>query len=276
MWSRKPTPVSRVPAPLPSSASVSLTSVSPVLRSIVAVRVGSSLLNSRRTRASIDSACTSKPSARAIGAPAAASFSAAVADPHLGHPAPEVARREHRGEARRAAGRQHVVGAGDVVAERGRARGADEQAAGAAHQRRERLDLRADQLQVLGRERVRELERLARVGDLDERERGVADRRALDDERVELRGERVADARAAARPRRRGCPRRARPGRACRARRVRSSRSADVRAERDQQVARAGEAVDADDRPRAGAWPPARRGCPGPTITSTRSTVSVP
>src|SRR5580692_11951491 len=39
MWSRKPTPVARVPAPLPSSVNVRRTSVSAVLRSIVAVRL---------------------------------------------------------------------------------------------------------------------------------------------------------------------------------------------------------------------------------------------
>jgi len=39
MWSRKPTPEERVPAPVPESASERLTSVSPVWRSTVAVRV---------------------------------------------------------------------------------------------------------------------------------------------------------------------------------------------------------------------------------------------
>src|SRR5438132_12580114 len=38
MWSRNPIPVLRVPAPVPSSARDRRTSVSPVLRSIVAVR----------------------------------------------------------------------------------------------------------------------------------------------------------------------------------------------------------------------------------------------
>ena len=39
MWSKKPTPVSRVPAPVPERPSVSETSVSPVLRCSWAVRV---------------------------------------------------------------------------------------------------------------------------------------------------------------------------------------------------------------------------------------------
>ena len=55
-------------------------------------RGGSCWLILADVRASIDSACTSKPSARAIGAPAAASFGRGLADPHLGHRAPEVPR----------------------------------------------------------------------------------------------------------------------------------------------------------------------------------------
>ena len=39
MWSKKPTPVSRLPAPVPDRPSVSETSVSPVLRVSWAVRV---------------------------------------------------------------------------------------------------------------------------------------------------------------------------------------------------------------------------------------------
>ena len=77
MWSRKPTPVWRLPAPLPSSPSSSAMSVSPVRRCLRAVR--GSLIDGAfsPTRASIDSACTTNPSARAIGAPAAASAAAA-------------------------------------------------------------------------------------------------------------------------------------------------------------------------------------------------------
>ena len=51
---------------------------------------------------------------------------------------------------------------------------------------------------------------------------------------------------------------------------------AHVGAEHDEQVARAGEAVDADDRARAGAWPPARTGCRGRRSRRRASTVSVP
>ena len=74
MWSRKPTPVSRVPPPWPSRASASCTSVSRVARWMSAVRrIGPPIL------ANLHGRCvTGKPSARAIGAPAAASAPAAA------------------------------------------------------------------------------------------------------------------------------------------------------------------------------------------------------
>ena len=68
-----------------------------------------------RMRASIDWAWSSNPSARAIGAAARAS-SAASSPIRTSAIAPaEVSRRQRRGEPRRPVGRQHVVGAGDVV-----------------------------------------------------------------------------------------------------------------------------------------------------------------
>ena len=85
-----------------------------------------------RMRASIDRAWSSKPSARATGAACASELRGALLDPHLGEPAPEVPGRQRRREASGAVGRQDVVGAGDVVAERGPAGGADEHAAGAS------------------------------------------------------------------------------------------------------------------------------------------------
>ena len=150
MWSRKPTPVARTPAPLPSSVNVRRTSVSAVLRSMLAV-----LLIARRILAhtGLHRLCVHFEALRAGDRrPRRGERCGSRADVDLGHRAAEVARRERRGEARGAAGRQHVVGAGDVVAERRRAVEAHEQAAGAADLRRERLDLGSDQLQVLGRE----------------------------------------------------------------------------------------------------------------------------
>ena len=49
-----------------------------------------------------------------------------------------------------------------------------------------------------------------------------------------------------------------------------SSRSPACAEQRTSRSLGPGEAVDPDGRARAGAWPPARTGCPGPTITSTR------
>ena len=86
-----------------------------------------------------------------------------------------------------------MVGARDVVPERGRARRPDEQAAGRTDHRGERLHLRADQLQVLGGERVCERHGLARLRDLHERERRLADGRALDDEGLERSGELITE-----------------------------------------------------------------------------------
>ena len=67
------------------------------------------------------------------------------------------------GEARGALGRQRVVRARHVVAERGARGVADEQAAGVAHPRGERLGRRTRELQVLGRQRLGERERRVHV-----------------------------------------------------------------------------------------------------------------
>ena len=149
-------PVARVPAPVPERPSVSETSVSPVLRLIVAVRVtgedsDARAPSTRRGRRS--------PRPRRSARRRRASAGAASCDPDLGHAAPEVADVEAGGEARGALGRQRVVRARDVVAERGAGCVADEQAAGGADARRERLGRVARQLQVLGRERLGEGQR---------------------------------------------------------------------------------------------------------------------
>ena len=107
---------------------------------------------------------------------------------------------------------------------RSRWRCADEQAPGAADERGEGLGLGSDQLQVLGRERVGQRDRLAR---------GRGRRRSpkaasptvgrSSDEPLELDGQRVehtcSDGADGDRP---GCRRRARPGRAGRGRRARA------------------------------------------------------
>ena len=211
--------MSRVPAPVPSRVSVRRTSVSPVLRSIVRACGLMRCWHSRRTRASIDSACTSKPSARAIGAPAAASLAAASPIRTSAIAAAEVARREHRGEARRAARRQDVVGARDVVAEGGRAVGADEQAAGRADRGASAstsapISCRCSGANALASASASRALGRPRRARTRPRRRSGARRTSVSS----CAGERVADAAPTGETRRRrGCPRRARPGRACRA-----------------------------------------------------------
>ena len=160
MWSRNPTPLFRSPAPVPSSASPSrmlgLTGGAVDLRA--AGHVSHPGPDCPRMRASIDRAWSSKPSARATGAAARAS-AAGSAIRTSEKRAREVRRRESGGEARRAGGRQDVVGARDVVAERGPAPRADEQAARPGDPRRERFGRHADELEMLGRERLGQRER---------------------------------------------------------------------------------------------------------------------
>src|SRR5437660_10218503 len=100
MWSRNPIPVLRVPAPVPSSARARRTSVSPVLRSIVAVRgairaVIVSYARLHRAGMPLEAlgARERDPSARELGR-------GGVVDPDLGHRAAEVPPGEHRGNAR--------------------------------------------------------------------------------------------------------------------------------------------------------------------------------
>src|ERR687895_436186 len=131
-WSKNPTPVWRSPVPVPSSARESETSVSPVTRWMWEVRVTRGAPSTRRARGS---------PRRGQG--------------YASHPAPEGGRRERRLEASGPPGGQHVVRAGDVVAEGGSGAGPDEHAAGAGHAVGERLGLLADQLEVLRRDLLR-------------------------------------------------------------------------------------------------------------------------
>ncbi len=276
MWSRKPTPVARVPAPLPSRSSVEA-HVGLAGLALDRWLCGSCAAGFSRTRASIDSACTSKPSARAIGAPAAASLAAAA-------PMRTSAMRRRKwrgesagGEARGAAGRQHVVGAGDVVAERGarcrrrrtgsrrvRTRGASASTSAPISCRCSGANALANAIASRG------------VGDLDDRERAPRRRSgvrrtscssaAASASQTSAAGETAATRLPAP------CSAWASMSSAAR----RSSRSPALGAEHDEQVAGPGEAVDADDAPRAGAWPPARRGCRGRRSRRRARRVSVP
>ena len=163
-------------------------------------------------------------------------------DADLGHAPPEVARGQAGREARGPAGGQRVVRAGHVVAERRAGLDADEQAAGAAHARRQRLGGGARQLQVLGRERLRERQRRLHVGG---QHSGAG-------QRVEQRGV-VAH----------GDGQRAGPVLGLGQEVEPQRRGVRVAGGDHGQVAGPCEAVDPHGAPRPGAWPPAPRGCRG-------------
>ena len=272
MWSRKPTPVSRSPAPVAVERRASTrTSVSPVLRSICG-RCGSSSRPLSRMRASIDCACSSKPSARAIGAAGAGQLGGAVADPHLGEAAAEVRGGQPGGEARRAVGRQDVVGAGDVVAERGRRRRRRRTGSRRACTRGASASAPAPtSSRCSGANASASASACVEVGGLDEPRDRAGLRRAASSARCE-RVEQLA--RPARRATTSAARRRARPGRAGRAR---ASSSVGVAGRRSTSRSLGpGEAVDPDVARRPGAWPPARTGCPGRRSRRPRATVSVP
>jgi hypothetical protein len=108
------------------------------------------------------------------------------ADADLGHPAAEVRDGEAGGEARRAVGRERVVRTRHVVAERRAALGADEQAARARDARGERLRRLPHELQVLGRQRLREGQGGVEPGGVDEHLRPAGHGRAGGEQRLDL------------------------------------------------------------------------------------------
>ena len=139
-----------------------------------------------------------------------------------------------------------MVGAGDVVAEGGGALLPDEQAAGGQDRGGERLDLGPDQLEVLGGEGVRQRDRLARGGDLDEGELRLAHGGTFDEELAQAPLEPVAVLRGARHGGHEAAVAVLRLGE-----HVEGDGVDHVlrrpRAEHDQEVARTGEAVDPDD-----------------------------
>ena len=132
MWSRNPTPVSRAAR---AGAVERQRELDVGLRGRRSICGGAAhvSVDCRRTRASSIPRAPQSPRRGRSERPRAASFGGAGADRAPRHAPAKVARRERRGKARSAASRQHVVGARDVVAERGRALGADEHASGRAH-----------------------------------------------------------------------------------------------------------------------------------------------
>ena len=276
MWSRKPTPVlARARAARRRGRARGARRSRRCVRSILAVAAHRPAILAHRAPPSTR-ACTSKPSARAIGAPRARELRGA---PRRRAPRPCAggSGAAESPEAKRAAPPvgSDVVGAGDVVAERGarsrRRRTGSRRACtrGASASTSAPISCRCSGANALASSSA-----AASVRDLDERERASPTVRRSPRQPLELGRERVEQAGVGARRRRRGCPRRARPGRAGRARRAR--RRARASAEHDDRSLGPGEAVDADALARAGAWPPARRGCPGRRSRRRGRTVSVP
>ena len=87
---------------------------------------------------------------------------------YASHAAPEGGRRQRRLEPSGAARGQHVIRPGDVIAERGGGRRTHKQAAGIPHPVRKRLGLLADELEMLGGDRLGDPERGPHVVRLDQ------------------------------------------------------------------------------------------------------------
>ena len=107
----------------------------------------------------------------------------------------EIEHAEARRKARRARGRQHVVGAGDVIADGFRRMRADEDRAGIADFRHQRLGVVGGDLQMLGRELVDQRDRVGKLRHQDDGAE-IAPRRAGDlgaRQRLELRFHRLLD-----------------------------------------------------------------------------------
>ena len=121
------------------------------------------------TRASAEARCIGKPSASASTARWGVSCRDGLVG-HLdhGHPPQEGRWAEGRRVACGAPGWQDVVGAGDVVAEGGRAVGADEHRPRPRDPRRDGLGVARRDLEVLGGERLGQLDRQGHAGTLDQ------------------------------------------------------------------------------------------------------------
>ena len=237
MWSKKPTPVSRSPAPcaVEREADLDLGLAGLAFDQADAGHRGSL----SRMRASIDRAWSSKPSARASGAaelgelrrvaPMRTSLNCAQ-EVLGGHGRRRTGRRRSSagcGSSRRCSRRTPCRRSAPTNTQPARVtRSASASAVG------------ADELQVLGGERLRRARSAASAV-------GAATRHAtapVSAASVEALGRTRRAARRRPMPRPRACPGRARPGRAGRARAARDRR----RRGDHEQVARAGEAVDAD------------------------------
>ena len=169
MWSRKPTPVAALASP-PSRSSESLIWVSAVLRSLVC-RAAHLAPNHRGL--AVDGEALGAGERVGVRGQRRGGLGRELDG---GDPAAEGAGPERAREATGAAGRQDVVGAGDVVAEGGGAVAADEDAAGGRDPVGEQRCVLLDQLAgARGRRRWRASIASLDVGNLDQRQRRVGD-----------------------------------------------------------------------------------------------------
>ena len=252
MWSRKPTPVRRSPSPAPSSASVSSTFVSLVRRTISDRRlnIGGIVLDAGLHRLGVQRTprhARSSPRPREL---------LGGRNPHLrGHPA-EV-RDTDSAEANRsgAARRQDVVGAGDVVPERRPGPRRRTRSRRGAPRGARISGLRAHELQVLGA--------ISSKASASSRLASRTSTRVLDGGRHggEIGGRRE----------RRAVEVRARPGTHV----ERHQRRIGALGEDDGELAGAGERV-VPTTPESCRLASCTHTFPGPAITSTRGTPSVP
>ena len=207
---------------------------------------------------------SASPSAIAAGPSARSCSGPAFEDRGALH---EVEHAEARREARRARGRQHVVGAADVVADRLRRVGAEEDRAGVADLRRPAASASARlDLEMLGRERVDQRHRLVEVAHQDDRAE-VAPRRAGDRARAAAsRAARstacsTASASAASSVIRIDCA--AASCSACASRSAAIQSGLPLVVGEDQHLGRARRSCRCRPCRRPGAWPPPHRRCRG-------------
>ena len=276
MWSRKPTPVVGATSP-PSRSSSSETLVSPVFRSIFAVRaIGFVNLPANRL---FSSAARAVPTRRAPAGPRPSrsrrSPRRASPPPRRDlddrHAPPERAHAERAGEPRRAAGRQDVVRPGGVVAERGRAPLADEDATRDARQRRPARRPSKRSSRCSGANASTARARASSEGASTSASGASATLGRLGGGASTPLGDRVQRGAVGRDRRRAGCRRRARPARAGR------GDQRGVRARVEDDASSLGPASPSTPTsPKSWRFASVTQALPGPATTSTASIVSVP
>src|ERR1700730_2203989 len=161
MWARKGRPVSTSTRPFPSSSTSATSWVSLERRSILAFLLKSCLLKPYLHRMRV---CRQSLQVGERDARLPEQLEVTPVEAGDARPLQEVVHAEGRAEARGAGGRQGVVRTGDVVAERDRSVGADEDRAGVHDLGGKGRGIGGDQFQVLGSEVVGDLHGEVEVG----------------------------------------------------------------------------------------------------------------